>query len=414
MYFWNHFRVPACKHTPSIQTANEQTYPIGHDTAFAHGNPPESTNSQCNWCNNYTAPLKRDALNHVPLCLHAASPKKGKLLGGVLLKMAISSRSGRERSCNSARRVCCHLVPIHLQDPIHVLAVLKGTRLPSWLLRLHAHSASVAERQYSTESFTRVLRTQCYHVFRSGDIPKSVTAEMRNVLLDWLVQVHEYLALEEETLYLAVYLMNSYIRSHKIHTSMLQLLASTCLFIACKVEESLIPEPAELCFMMEDAFSKKDLMRMERKVLNRLKFDLRYTQPLYFLHLLSITGKCPEKTHYLAMYFMELTLREADALTIEPALLACAALRLAHMVLALESRSLNSDLKWPGVLHLYSYRDAELISSQQLMAQFALRGEAKSTWQKYSRPQKHEVSTEPALNAKNLIRCISSLSVIPV
>ncbi|XP_063289268.1 cyclin-P isoform X2 [Pelobates fuscus] len=272
----------------------------------------------------------------------------------------------------------------------------------------------LAEQEYAAEIFNYMMRTQCYHVFRSGDIPKSVTAEMRNVLLDWLVQVHEYLALEEETLYLAVYLMNSYIRSHKIHTSMLQLLASTCLFIACKVEESLIPEPAELCFMMEDAFSKKDLMRMERKVLNRLKFDLRYTQPLYFLRLLSITGKCPEKTLYLAMYFMELTLREADGLTIEPALLACAALRLAHMVLALECRSLNSDLKWPGVLHLYSYRDAELISSQQLMAQFALRGEAKSTWQKYSRPQKHEVSTEPALNAKNLIRCISSLSVIPV
>ncbi|KAM8953368.1 cyclin-P [Pelodytes ibericus] len=260
------------------------------------------------------------------------------------------------------------------------------------------------EQEYAIDIFTCMMRSQSSHIFRGHDIPKSVTAEMRAVLVDWLVQVHEYLALEEETLYLAVYLMNSYLRVHKIQTSILQLLASSCLFIACKLEECLIPEPAELCFMMEDAFSKKELLKMERKVLQRLGFQLRYTQPLHFLRLLANAGKCPEKVQYQAMYFMELTLLEADGMMIEPALLALGALHLAQMV-SPESRSLSH-----RSFHLYSYSDAELRSCQQSMVRSALRADLKSTWQKYSRPQKLGVSSEPALHSKHLIRCVGTLS----
>ncbi|KAG9472965.1 hypothetical protein GDO78_015599, partial [Eleutherodactylus coqui] len=231
---------------------------------------------------------------------------------------------------------------------------------------------------------------------------------MRTVLVDWLVQVHEYLGLQEETLYLAMYLMNTYMKVHKIRTCFLQLLAASCLFIACKMEETLIPEPAELCFMMEDAFSKKELLKMERKVLHRLNFQLHYTQPLYFLRLLSVTGKYPENVEYLAMYFMELTLLEADGAMIEPALLASGALSLAQLV-SRESETLSADEMGYGPIYSYSFSDADLSLPRQLMGKAALRAssESKSTWQKYSRPQKHGVSTGPAMaNSKHLAHCI--------
>ncbi|XP_053330113.1 cyclin-P [Spea bombifrons] len=261
------------------------------------------------------------------------------------------------------------------------------------------------EQEYAVDIFTWMMKGQSGSIFRSFDIPKSVTPEMRTVLVDWVVQVHEYLALEEETLYLAVYLMNSYLKVHKIQTNKLQLLASSCLYIACKMEEPLIPEPAELCFMMEDAFTKKELLTMEKKVLHRLRFQLQYSQPLHFLRLLAIAANCPEKVLYIAMYFMELTLLEAEGLTIEAALLASGALRLA-LTVSPEPGPPMPD----GVSPLYSYSEAQLVGCQQLMARSALRADLKSSWQKYSRPQKLEVSAGPALTPKNLIRHIGALS----
>ncbi|MEE6517650.1 hypothetical protein FKM82_028002 [Ascaphus truei] len=113
------------------------------------------------------------------------------------------------------------------------------------------------------------------------------------------------------------------------------------------------------------------------------------------------------------MYFMELTLLEADGAMFEPALLAAGALSLAQRV-SLESGTLNHDQLWHGAPLLYSYSDAELSSSQHLMAKAALRGgssDTRSTWQKYSRPQKLRVSTGPALaNSKHLARCMGSLA----
>ncbi|KAM4605848.1 cyclin-P-like [Discoglossus pictus] len=271
------------------------------------------------------------------------------------------------------------------------------------------------EREYVLDIFTTMMRNQSHHSFRPSDIPRTVTSDMRSVLVDWLVQVHEYLGLEEETLYLAVYLMNSYMKVHRIRTALLQLLAAACLYLACKIEENLIPEPAELCFMMEDSFSKKELLKMERKILSRLRFELHYTQPLHFLHLLSKIGKCPETVHYLAMYLMELTLQEADGVTIEPARLAVGALTLAQRV-SVESGSLPPDYMWNGAPHLYSYSDTDLSTSQHIMARAALcapSSDTKSIWQKYSRPQKLGVSIGPALaNSKHLARCMGTLSLL--
>ncbi|XP_040262285.1 cyclin-P [Bufo bufo] len=289
-------------------------------------------------------------------------------------------------------------VPVSSSGPI--VNDCWGEDLCRTMLTLDMHT----EQEYAIDIFSSMMKQQSKHALRAADIPKAVTTEMRTMLVDWVVQVHEYLGLQEETLYLAVYLMNSYMKVHKIRISLLQLLAASCLFIACKIEESLIPEPAELCFMMEDAFSKKELLKMEKKVLHRLSFELHYIQPLHFLRLLSVTGKCPENVEYLAMYFMELTLLEADGAMVEPALLASAALSLAQMV-SQESGTLSLDQMGQGPL--YSYSDVDLSLPQQLMGRAALRASSKSIWQKYSRPQRHGVSTGPAMaNSKHLARCI--------
>ncbi|XP_075771378.1 cyclin-P isoform X4 [Pelodiscus sinensis] len=99
------------------------------------------------------------------------------------------------------------------------------------------------EQEYAWDIFTSMLQKQSGHVFRSWQMPRAVTAEMRALVVDWLVQVHEYLSLADDTLYLAVYLMNAYMKVARVRVPALQLLSVTCLFVACKVEECTFPEP---------------------------------------------------------------------------------------------------------------------------------------------------------------------------
>lgn len=52
----------------------------------------------------------------------------------------------------------------------------------------------------------------------------------------------EYLGLAGDTLYLAVHLLDSYLRAGRVRLHRLQLLGVACLFVACKVEERVLPE----------------------------------------------------------------------------------------------------------------------------------------------------------------------------
>ncbi|XP_041428864.1 cyclin-P isoform X2 [Xenopus laevis] len=357
-------------------------------------------------------PFKAKDNNRIP-CTGDQRKKKILAIGS---KVSVADKLSSIGASFLAKRARVSEVPVH-HVQLNINASKGSSFSEQWVEELVQAMEALdmhTEQEYALDIFTGMLVNQSCQTFRACDIPKSVTAEMRTVLVDWLVQVHEYLGLEEETLYLAVYLMNSYMKVHKIHTALLQLLAASCLFLASKIEESLIPEPAELCFMMEDAFSKKELLKMERKILSRLKFELHYIHPLHFLRILSAVGKCPMKILYLAMYFMELTLLEADGAMIEPALLATGALSLAQRV-SLESGFLTIDETWHGVQQWFSYSDAQLTSCQNLMARAALRAvslENKSTWHKYSRPQKLGVSSGPSMtNSKHLARCMRTLSI---
>ena len=56
------------------------------------------------------------------------------------------------------------------------------------------------------------------------------------------VPPQEYLGLAGDTLYLAVHLLDAYLRARRVRLHRLQLLGVACLFVACKMEECVLPE----------------------------------------------------------------------------------------------------------------------------------------------------------------------------
>lgn len=60
--------------------------------------------------------------------------------------------------------------------------------------------------------------------------------------LPGLLSYQEMMHFQEETLYLAIHLLNRAVREIKVTTVNLQLLGMVCLFLAAKKEECLLPE----------------------------------------------------------------------------------------------------------------------------------------------------------------------------
>ena len=74
------------------------------------------------------------------------------------------------------------------------------------------------------------------------DGQEDITARMRAILIDWLVEVHLKFKLAPSTLYLCVHLIDQYCTHNQVQRSKLQLVGITALLIACKYEEIYPPE----------------------------------------------------------------------------------------------------------------------------------------------------------------------------
>ncbi|XP_065328033.1 cyclin N-terminal domain-containing protein 2 [Pelmatolapia mariae] len=148
------------------------------------------------------------------------------------------------------------------------------------------------DRTYAWEMFLDMMRTQTQNSLPSADLPRYFTDATQGILVDWLIQVHEMMHFQDETLYLAIHLLNRSLRLIKVTTANLQLLGMVCLFIAAKKEECLLPEVSGLCSLMDHTYTKHQFLRMERKVLSGLKFELSYSPPLHFLLIFASVARC--------------------------------------------------------------------------------------------------------------------------
>ncbi|XP_052007999.1 cyclin N-terminal domain-containing protein 2 [Xyrauchen texanus] len=255
------------------------------------------------------------------------------------------------------------------------------------------------DKTYAWDIFSDMMRSQLLCTLPNADLPRHFTNTTRAILVDWLIQVHEVFQFSEETLYLAVHLLNRALRLIKVSISSLQLLGVVCLFLAAKKEECLLPEVSELCYLMENTYSKKQLLRMERRVLTGLKFNLHHCPPLHFLLISASVARCSDKVVWLARYLLELSLLEGQCVVYLPAQLAGAALCLARRVIQ-ETPSHEGETAWCIASSIHIGSEATLFSIMQIMAMAAVRAhscETRATFIKFSTIQTLHVSMFPGL-----------------
>lgn len=226
---------------------------------------------------------------------------------------------------------------------------------------------------------------------------------MRTILIDWMVEVHGRFKLLQETLYLTVATMDRFLQIEPtIVRHELQLVGLTSMFIASKFEEMYSPDIHDFVFMSDKAYTKKEILRMEYRILKALDFNLGRPLPLHFLRRYTKAAThsydwVDVLHHTLSKYLMELSLPEYDFCHYLPSQLAAAALCLSLKIL--DDHETHIDILWNDTLKFYSGYDYETL--EPVVAKFC------------SLLIKSETSKFQAIRKKYLVSKFYGISSLP-
>jgi hypothetical protein len=167
--------------------------------------------------------------------------------------------------------------------------------------------------EYLPDIYLNLQREE--HIFKTDKAllsgQKDITDRMRATVVDWMIDIHNKFKLRNETLFLAVNIMDNYLLLKTVKKSRLQLIGVVSLFIACKYEEIFCPEIRDFVFIMDNTFDNKDVTQMEIDVLKVLKFDITIPSSLKFFEILSLKFNLSNKEFQFGKYLLELFLLDS-------------------------------------------------------------------------------------------------------
>merc|ERR1719481_735909 len=137
--------------------------------------------------------------------------------------------------------------------------------------------------------YSRDIVLYLMHLETTNPIPpsfleeRSITANMRSLLVDWLIQVQHHLKLCQETLYLAVGIVDMVLHRRDVHADKLQLVGITALLVASKLEEYYPVDIKKLLHLTDNSYSRLQVTHTERTMLKVLEFQVYLPSPQVFL-----------------------------------------------------------------------------------------------------------------------------------
>ncbi|GAB4852284.1 cyclin [Ancistrocladus abbreviatus] len=191
-------------------------------------------------------------------------------------------------------------------------------------------------------------------------IQKDISANMRGVLVDWLVEVAEEYKLLSETLYLTISFIDRFLSINPLQRRRLQLLGVSSMLIASKYEEITPPHVHEFCYITDNTYTKEEVVKMEADILKCINFELGNPTVKSFLRrftrVAQDTLKKPSlQLEFLANYLAELSLLDYGCIKFLPSLVAASIVFLANFTINPEKHP------WNSALQQYSrYKPSEL------------------------------------------------------
>ncbi|CCE62943.1 hypothetical protein TPHA_0D03070 [Tetrapisispora phaffii CBS 4417] len=191
----------------------------------------------------------------------------------------------------------------------------------------------------------RELEMKTLPIKENLHIQKNIV-QNRDILINWLVKIHNKFGLLPETLYLATNLMDRFLAKELVQLDKLQLVGTSCLFIASKYEEVYSPSVAHFAGETDGACSVQEIKEGEKFILKVLEFDLSYPNPMNFLRRISKADDYDIQSRTLAKFLLEISIVDFKFIGIPPSFCAAAAMFI--------SRKMLGKSIWDGNLIHYS------------------------------------------------------------
>ncbi|KAL8194086.1 hypothetical protein R6Q57_026328 [Mikania cordata] len=148
--------------------------------------------------------------------------------------------------------------------------------------------------------------------------------KMRAILIDWLIEVHHKFGLQPETLFLTVNLIDRFLAKQSVIRKNLQLVGLVAMLLACKYEEVSVPIIDDLIFISDKAYSRSQILKMEKLMLITLEFNMSFPTPYVFMKRFLKAAQSESKLDQMSFFLIELCLVEYEMLKFPPSLLAAA------------------------------------------------------------------------------------------
>lgn len=116
---------------------------------------------------------------------------------------------------------------------------------------------------------------------------REINADMRAILIDWLIEVNKRFNFQEETLFKTVNIIDSYLSKKIIKRKYLQLLGITSMIISAKLNEIYLPKISNYSDITNKAYDLEQIIKMEEEILKTLNFNLLVPTPLSFYEIIS-------------------------------------------------------------------------------------------------------------------------------
>jgi len=187
--------------------------------------------------------------------------------------------------------------------------------------------------EYAADIYEYLREAEQCHRPRVSYMTKQtdITASMRWILVDWLVEVAEEYSLHSETLYLAVSYIDRFLSHMSVKRDKLQLVGTTAMFIAAKYEEIYPPDVGQFAYITDNTYKVTQILRMEHLILKVLSFDMAVPTAHMFCNKFSRLIKANEETTNLALFITELSMLDSDPfLRFVPSMIAASAVALAN------------------------------------------------------------------------------------
>ncbi|OAV89601.1 hypothetical protein PTTG_05846 [Puccinia triticina 1-1 BBBD Race 1] len=219
--------------------------------------------------------------------------------------------------------------------------------------------------EYSEEIFTYMesLEETTLPNPRYMDAQTEIEWDMRTTLIDWLLQVHMRYHMLPETLWIAVNIIDRFLSKRVVSLVKFQLVGVTAMFVAAKYEEIMAPSVEEFVYMTENGYTRDDILKGEKILLNTLDFRISpYCSPYSWLRRISKADNYDIQTRTLSKFLMELTLLDHRFLRAKSSMVAAIGMYTAR-------RMLGGD--WNDAFIYYSgYAEAQLITPMTFLIEF--------------------------------------------